>query len=147
MLFFSVSCATRNIKYDRNKILKKTFADYKTFLDNEEIYFPMVFFDKGNIENIKINKRDKILNIKRLIPKELFKIKDLSIDSLYHIRKDWDKINLVIIDGLLIHGRLKEDIRINPNAIKHIELTNDKEMHKLNLCNHYSGNVLLITTK
>lgn len=107
----------------------------------------MVFLDKENIEYIRTNKRNKTLNIQQLHNTKLFKIKDLNLDSVPVIQKCWNQINLIMIDGFLIVGRLKEDIKLDPNAITHIELLSDEKKHKLNLCGHYDGNVLLITTK
>lgn len=147
LLLFTFSCAYRNIKYDRDKILERYFSNYKILLDNKEISFPMVFLDKENIEYIRINKRDKTLNIQQLNNTKFFKIKDLNLDSITVIQKRWDQINLIMINDFLIVGRLKEDIKLDPKAITHIELLSDKKKHKLNLCGHYDDNVLLIVTK
>ncbi len=75
VLTLTLGCATRNIKYDRNKILKKYSADYKMFVDNEKMDLETVFLDKDNIENIRIDKRTKELKITQLKPNKLFAIK------------------------------------------------------------------------
>ena len=75
VLTLTLGCATRNIKYDRNKILKKYSADYKMFVDNEKMDLETVFLDKDNIENIRIDKRTKELKITQLKPNKLSAIK------------------------------------------------------------------------
>lgn len=37
ILTLTFGCTTRNIKYDRNKILKKYSAEYIIFVDNEKM--------------------------------------------------------------------------------------------------------------
>ena len=149
MLTFTFGCATRNIKYDRNKILKKYSAEYKMFVDNEKTDLETVFLDKDNIENIRIDKRTKELKITQLKPAELFAMKDWNLDSLSAGRRGWDKknIELIIIDGIPMTDSLKEKIKIDPNAIKSIGIVSQEKMNKLNLCRHYNGDVILITTK
>ena len=149
ILTFTFSCATRNIKYDRNKILKKYSAEYKLFVDNEKMDLETVFLDKDNIENIRINKRTKELKITQLKPTELFEMKDWNLDSLSAGRRGWDKkkIELIIIDGIPMTDSLKQKIKIDPNAIKSITILSQEKMNNMTLCRGYDGDVILITTK
>ena len=149
MLTLTFGCATRNIKYDRNKILKKYSAEYIMFVDNEKTDLETVFLDKDNIENIRIDKRTKELRITQLKPTELFEMKDWNLDSLSAGRRGWDKkeIELIIIDGIPMTDSLKQKIKIDPNAIKSIAILSQEKMNNMTLCRGYDGDVILITTK
>ena len=149
MLNLMLGCATRNIKYDRNKILKKYQTGYKILVDEVEEDFLIAFLDKDNIENVKINRRTKEVTISQIKPTKLLKMKDWNLDSLSIGRKNWSKeeIKLMIIDDVLMTGKVKEMIKIDPNAIKSIEIVRKEKIHKLNLCGHFKGETLLITIK
>lgn len=82
ILAFTFGCATRNIKYDRNKILKKYSAEYKMFVDNVKMDLETVFLDKDNIKNVRIDKQTRELRITQLKPTELFELGNLNLDSL-----------------------------------------------------------------
>ncbi|WP_139959504.1 hypothetical protein [Flavicella sediminum] len=149
-LILTIGCATRNIKYDRNKILKKYQAGYKIFVDEKvEKEFLIAFLDKDNIKNVRINRRTKEVKISQIKPTKLLKMKDWNLDSLSIDRKNWSKeeIKLMIIDDVLMTGKVKEMIKIDPNAIKSIKILRKEKIHKLNLCGHYKGETLLITIK
>ncbi|MCF7569654.1 hypothetical protein L3X37_15005 [Sabulilitoribacter arenilitoris] len=149
ILTLTFSCATRNIKYDRNKILKKYSAEYKMFVDNEKMDLETVYLDKDNIENIRIDKRTKELKITQFKPTELFEMKDWNLDSLSAGRRGWDKkkIELIIIDGIPMVDSLKQKIKIDPNAIKNFTILSQEKMNNMTLCRGYDGDVILITTK
>ncbi|MDX6748126.1 hypothetical protein SHK09_15115 [Polaribacter sp. PL03] len=149
VLNLTLGCATRNIKYDRNKILKKYSAEYKMFVDNEKTELETVFLDKDNIENIRIDKRTKELKITQLKRTELFEMKNLNLDSLSAGQRGWNKkkIELVIIDGIPLTDSLLEKTKIDPNAIKSFNILSQEMMEKTNFCRVYNGSVILITTK
>ena len=148
-LALTFGCATRNIKYDRNKILKKYSAEYEMFVDKEKMNLETVFLDKDNIENVRIDKRTKELKITQFKPTELFAMKDWNLDSLSSGRRGWDKkkIELIIIDGIPLFDSLKAKIKIDPNAIKSIAILSQEKMNNMTLCRGYDGDVILITTK
>lgn len=149
ILTLTFGCATRNIKYDRNKILKKYSAEYKMFVDNKKMDLETVFLDKDNIENIRINKQAKELKITQIKQIELFEMKNLNLDSLSAGRSGWDKnkIELIIIDGVPLTDSLKEKIKIDPNAIKSFTILSQEKMNNMTLCRGYDGDIILITTK
>ncbi len=149
LLIFTFSCATRNINYDRNKILQKYSAKYKMFVDNEKMDLETVFLDKDNIENIQIDKRTKELKITQLKRIELFEMKNFKLDSLFPDRKIEKKIKigLIIIDGIPLTDSLKEKTKIDLNSIKEISIITEEKMNNMTFCKTYDGEVLLITTK
>ena len=149
VLTFTFGCATRNIKYDRNKILKKYSAEYKMFVDNEKTDLETVFLDKDNIESILIDKRTKELKITQLKRTELFQMNKLNLDSLSAGQRGWNKkkIELIVIDGIPITDTLLEKTKIDPNAIKSFNILTQEMMQNTNLCRAYNGSVILITTK
>ncbi|MDT0293967.1 hypothetical protein ACFQ3R_11305 [Mesonia ostreae] len=149
LLTFTFGCATRNIKYDRNKILKKYSTEYKMFVDNEKTDLETVFLDKDNIESIRIDKRTRELKITQLKRTELFEMKNLNLDSLSAGQRGWNKkkIELVIIDGIPLTDSLLEKTKIDPNAIKSFNILSEEMMQRTNFCRVYDGNVILITTK
>lgn len=149
LLIINYGCATRNIKYDRNKIVKKYSMNYKTFVDNEKVDLENIYLNKKNIKNVRIDKKEKELNITQLKRPELFELKNLNLDSLSARRKNWDKkkIDLIIIDGTVLTDSLKNKIKIDPNAIRSFEIISQEKMNNMTLCRRYEGDVLLITTK
>ena len=82
LLFFALGCATRNIKYDRNKILKKYSRDYSIFVDNQKINLNKIYLDKNNIENVQLDKRNKNLNIEQIKSIKLVEVKQMYLDSI-----------------------------------------------------------------
>lgn len=148
-LTLTFGCATRNIKYDRNKILKKYSAEYKMFVDNEKMDLETVFLDKDNIENIRIDKRTRELKITQLKPIELFAIKNFKLDSLFPDREieTKRKIDLIIIDGIPMTDNLKEKTKIDLNAIESISIVTQEKMNNSTFGRRYDGDLLLIMTK
>ncbi|MFD2696987.1 hypothetical protein ACFSQ0_03205 [Mesonia sediminis] len=149
ILTLTFGCATRNIKYDRNKILEKYSADYKLFVDNEKMNLETLFLNKDNIENVQINKRTQELKITQLKPTELFAIKNFRLDSLFPDRKieAKRKIDLIIIDGIPMTDSLKEKTKIDLNAINSISIITQEKMNNSTFGRRYDGDLLLITTK
>lgn len=149
LLTFTFGCATRNIKYDRTKILKKYSTDYKMFVDNEKTDLETVFLDKDNIKNVRIDKRTRELNITQIKPTELFEFKNLNLDSLSAGQRGWNKkkIDLIIIDGIPLTDSLKNKAKIDPNGIKSFHILSEEMMKKTNFCRIYDGSVIVITTK
>jgi hypothetical protein len=119
------------------------------FVDNEKTDLETVFLDKDNIENIRIDKRTRELKITQLKQTELFRIKNLNLDSLSAGQRGWNKkkIELIVIDGIPISDSLLEKTKIDPNAIKSFNILSQEMMQKTNLCRAYNGSVILITTK
>jgi len=149
LLIFTFGCATRNIKYDRNKILKKYSTEYKIFVDNQKIDLENIYLDKDNIKNVRIDKRTKELKITQLKLTELFEIKNLKLDSLFPNRNITTerKIDLIIIDGIPLNDSLKEKTKIDLNAIKSILILTQEKMNNSIFCKRQDGDLLLITTK
>ena len=149
LLTFTFGCATRNIKYDRNKILKKYSAEYKMFVDNEKMDLETVFLDIDNIENIRIDKHTKELKINQLKPTELFAIKNFKLDSLFPERKikAKRKIDLIVIDGIPMTDSLKEKTKIDLNAINSISTLTKEEWNNIFPGRSSDGDLLVITTK
>ena len=149
ILTLTFGCATRNIKYDRNKILEKYSSEYNVFLDNEKIDLEAVFLDKGNIENIRIDKRAKELKITQIKPTKLFAIKNFKLDSLFPDRKidATRKIDLIIIDGIPMTDSLKEKTKIDLNAINSISILTKEKWNNSSTGRSLDGDLLLITTK
>ena len=149
ILTITFGCATRNIKYDRNKILKKYSADHKLFVDNEKMDLETLFLDKDNIENVRIDKRTRELKITQLKPTELFAVKNFKLDSLFPDRKieAKRKIDLIIIDGIPMTDSLKEKTKIDLNAIESISIVTQEKMNNSTFGRRYDGDLLLIKTK
>jgi len=148
-LIFTFGCAIRNIKYDRNKILKKYSVKYEIFVDNRKMDLETVYLNKYNIESIRIDKRAKKLKITQFKQVELFELKNLNLDSLSAGRRGLNKkkIELIIIDGIILTDSLKEKTRIDPNAIKSFEIISQDTMNNITCCRTYNGEVIIITTK
>ena len=148
-LTLTFGCATRSIKYDRNKILKKYSAEYKMFVDSEKMDLETVFLDKDNIEKIRIDKRTRELKITQLKPTVLFEIKNFKLDSLFPDRKieAKRKIDLIIINGIPMTDSLKEKTKIDLNAIESISIVTKEKMNNSTFGRRYNGDLLLITTK
>ena len=149
LLIFTLSCSTRNIKYDRDKLLGKYSEDYKMFVDNQTIDLEYIYLDKDNIENVQIDKNSYELKITQLRSTELFEMKNLNLDSLSVGRRGLDKkiIDLIVIDGIPLSDSLKDKLKIDPNAIKSLTILSQEKINNMNLCRGYNGDVLLITTK
>ena len=97
ILTFTLSCATRKIEYNRNKILKKYTADYQVFLDDEKMNLKSTYLDKNNIESIELDNRNKTLKINQFRAAEFFDIKELTLDRMISQNKNWKEKSIEII--------------------------------------------------
>ncbi len=149
LLSFTFSCATRNIQYDRNKILKKFSTDYEMFVDNKKMDLENVYLNKENIENVHIDKQAKEIRITQFKPTEFFELKNLNLDSLSvgQRAEDKRKIALIIIDGIILAESTLEKTKIDPNAVKSFTIVSSEIMERTNFCRAYDGSILLIQTK
>jgi len=150
LLIFTFGCATRHIKYDRNKISKKYSKNYTTFVDNKKMALETVYLDKNNIKDVIINRKLKELKITQFKRTKLFEIKNLNLDSLSAGRRGWkkNKIALIVIDGIPIIDSLKEKTKIDINTIEHLEIIPQDKMNKgTTWCRGFNGDVLIIKTK
>lgn len=57
------------------------------------------------------------------------------------------KIDLIIIDGILMTDKLKEKTKIDLNSIKEISIITEGKINNTTFCRSYDGDVLLINTK
>ena len=94
ILILSIGCATRNIEYDRNKILKKYSSDYNIFVDNQEIDFENIYLNKYNIAYVKIDNQNKKVNIKQLKTVELIEVKKIYLDNINKLHEYTDEKKL-----------------------------------------------------
>lgn len=144
-MIFTLSCSTRNIKYDRNKILENYSNDYNIFVDNQEINLNNIFLSKNNIEYVKLDKQKRIINIKQLKSVELVEVKQMYLDSLRNLNSHSDKSKielLVIVDGF----PLKDSFKIDPKAILTFRILNKEELNNLYGERPFDGGII-ITTK
>ena len=148
LLTLVLSCKTRDIKYNRERILKKYSSNYVSLLDNEKIDLKTIYLDKNNIKKVQIDKRKKELKISQLKYSELLAINNLNIDSLnLGITYLNDRnIELLIINKTVVFDSVK-NIRIEPNAIKSINIISAEKMNNMTFCKSYEGDVLVINTK
>jgi len=149
LLVFTFGCTTKNIKYDRNKILKKYSTDYKISVDNEVIDLETIYLDKDNIEGIRINKRTKEIKITQLKSTELLEITQLNIDNLLAQRGGWNNYNLdlIVINGIPLTDSLKHKTKIDLNAITSIGIITQNKINNSTLGRRFNGDLLVITTK
>ncbi len=144
LLFFALGCATRNIKYDRNKILKKYSRDYSIFVDNQKINLNKIYLDKNNIENVQLDKRNKNLNIEQIKSIKLVEVKQMYLDSINSKNRILDKNEieiLVVIDGMPVI----DNVKIDANSIKSFTILSPEKMNNLNLCRPFHGVITIIT--
>lgn len=145
LLFLALGCATRNITYNRNKIIKKYSSDYNILLDNKKINLNKIYLDKNNIENIRLDKRNKILNINQLKSIKLVEVKQMYLDSISEENKVLNKDEvelLVVIDGMPVI----DDAKIDTNSIKSFTILSQEKMSNITICRPLHG-VVIITTK
>jgi hypothetical protein len=143
--FIALGCATRNINYNRTKIINKYSSDYNVFLDNQKINLNKIYLDKNNIENVRIDKRNKNLNIDQLKSINLVEVKQMYLDSISKENKVLDKNELellVVIDGMPVI----DDVKMDTNSIKSFTILSQEKMNNLNICRALHG-VVVITTK
>tara|TARA_R110000751_G_scaffold2875_5_gene15054 strand:- start:925 stop:1536 length:612 start_codon:yes stop_codon:yes gene_type:complete len=120
ILTLTFGCATRNIKYDRNKILKKYASEFDIILDSENVNLENLYLDKDNIKATFIDRKEKTVIIDQLKKTELITLNTIYLDSLSKGRRGWNKkeIGFIIIDGILLNDKTTSEIKLDPNAIK-----------------------------
>ena len=120
ILTLTFGCATRNIKYDRNKILKKYASEFDIILDSEKVNLENLYLDKDNIKATSIDRKEKTVTIDQLKKPELITLNNIYLDSLSKGRRGWNKkeIGFIIIDGILLNDKTIAEIKLDPNAIK-----------------------------
>jgi hypothetical protein len=145
LVILSIGCATRNIKYDRNKILKKYSSDYNIFVDNQKMDFENIYLNKDNIDYVELDKKNKNLNIKQLKSVELVEVKQLYLDSMHNSNgfNDEKKLELlIIVNGL----PLKDSIKIDPKTILSLRILKQNELNNIYGERSFDGGII-ITTK
>jgi hypothetical protein len=145
LVILSIGCSTRNIKYDRNTILKKYSSDYNIFVDNEEIDFEKIYLNKYNIDFVKLDKQNKKVNIKQLKTVELIEVKKIYLDSVnkLHEYTDEKKLELlIVVNGL----PLKDSFKIDPKAILSVRILSQNELNNIYGERPFDGGII-ITTK
>jgi len=149
LLFMTFGCATRQIKYDQNKIAKKYAVNYQTYLDNVKVNLTNIYLDKKNIKNVRLDIKTKDLYITQLKPTELFELKNINLDSLSLWRRGWDKkkIDIIIFNGIVVTDSLKDKIKFDPNALKSFEIVSEEKINNMTFCRRIQGDLLIITTK
>lgn len=149
VLLLTQSCATRQITYDRIKILQKYSPDYVMFVDDEKVDLEFLYLDKDNVKQVNINKRTQELKITQFKKTKLFKLINLSLDSLAYKSMDVVKkeVDLILIDGLLLTDSLVKKTKVDPNAIQSFTVISQKKMVEMITCRAYNGDIIFITTK
>ena len=148
LLIFTLGCATRNINYDRNKILKKYASDFNIILDSEKINLENLYLHKENIKNTTVDKKEKTVTIDQFKKTELISLGEIYLDSLSKNRGGWKKkeIGFIIIDGVPLDVQNLEVIKIDPNAIKDFRIQKGEDS-KGNRFFRMDRDYLIITTK
>jgi hypothetical protein len=149
LILIHFGCSTYEVKYNRNEIVKKYSAKYKTFIDNENLDLEAHFLDRDNIKKVVVNKKTKELKITQINKVVFFELKNLNLDSLSSGRRGWNKkkIDLIIIDGIPLSDSLKSIVKIDPNAIKSLEFLSKEKLVNNSFCKEINGDLLVITTK
>jgi hypothetical protein len=145
LVILSIGCATRNIKYDRNKILKKYSGDYNIFVDNQKMDFENIYLNRYNIDYVKLDKKNKNVNIKQLKSVELVEVKQLYLDSMHNSNgfNDEKKLELlIIVDGF----PLKDSFKIDPKTILSLRMLKQNELNNIYGERPFDGGII-ITTK
>ena len=142
------SCATRNIKYDRNKILKKYASEFNVIVDSEKVNLENLYLDKENIERTSIDRKEKTVTINQFKKPELISLNNIYLDSLSKGRRGWNKkeIGFIIIDGILLNDKTLEEIKLDPNAIKDFRIQKGEDSKDSRIF-RMDRDYLIITTK
>ncbi len=148
MLTLTFSCATRNIKYDRNKILKKYATEFDIILDSEKVNHENLYLDKDNIKVISIDRKGKTVTIEQLKKPDIITLNNIYLDSLNKGRRGWNKkeIGFIIIDGILLTDKTTEEIKLDPNAIKDFRIQKGEDSKDSRIF-RMDRDYLIITTK
>ena len=148
ILTLTFGCATRNIKYDRNKILKKYASEFDIILDSEKVNLENLYLDKDNIKATSIDRKAKTITIDQLKKPELITLNNIYLDSLSKGRRGWNKkeIGFIIIDGILLNDKTTEEIKLDPNAIKDFRIQKGEDSKDSRIF-RMDKDYLIITTK
>ena len=116
-------CASRNIAYNRYKIIKRYAEKYQILLDNKAVDFKNVYLDKGNIKNVLVDRRTKKVMITQLERRKLVSLNNF-IDSLYIDSKTKTKedFSLIVLNGVPFRDSLLSKTRIDIHSIKKIKI-------------------------
>jgi len=146
LLMLTIGCATRTIKYDRNKISKKYSTDYNIYIDNQIVNFENIYLNKYNINYVQLDKRKKNVNIKQLKSVEFVEIKQLYLDRVHNLNgySDEKKLELlIVVDGY----PAKDSCKIDPESILALRILSSSEINN-NLYGERSfDGGIIITTK
>ncbi|RBA29572.1 hypothetical protein [Flavobacterium tibetense] len=132
LLFLNItlSCATKNIRYNHINIIEKYSSNYIIYVDDKKIDFENVYLDKDNIEYVKIDKQNKTLHIKQLKTIELIEVSRLYIDRVMKTNENHD-VNqleiLVVVNGL----PRKKNFLIDPKTITSIKILSKNDIHNM----------------
>jgi hypothetical protein len=141
LLISSFGCATKNINYDRYKIIEKYKTDYKYYLNDEDIAFENVFLNKDNIESIIVDKRSKTIVIHQKYKSRIFTLKELDLDLFVNNSFKLEDINcqncFLVIDGFLFPIEKLNEIYFSEKIIKEISFLKHAT---------YDKSVLMIST-
>lgn len=149
LLIIASGCATHNIKYDRDKIIKKYAKKYTIYVDNQKTDLNTTYLGRSNIKNVQKNRRTKELKISLFKKANYFNLKNFILDSLFP-NDSIDaqrKIIMIIIDGVPILDNLKEKNKIDLNSIQRISRISQEKLSKTAVCQPPDGDILQITTK
>lgn len=145
LMILSIGCATRNIAYDRNKILKKYSSDYNIFVDNQKIDFENIYLNKYNIDYVKLDKQNKKVNIKQLRTVELIEVERIYLDSLKKIIEYTHQKKLELL--IVVNGiPLGDSFKIDPETILNIRILSQNELNNIYGERPFDGGII-ITTK
>ncbi len=144
-----IGCSTVNIKYNRDKILKKYSIDYSIYLDKRPVDLERYYLDKDNIDNIKVNRKNLEINITQFKPPVFLEFKSKNLDSLSRNIKgsSEDDIALIIINGVPLSDSLKYRTRVDTNAIQILEIIPYENIKNSIHHTNFEGDILVINSK
>ena len=148
LLLFTLSCATRNIQYDREKVLSEYSKGFDILVDEQKVNFGNLFLDKSNIAKATINRKKKDLKITQYKTPELIKLSEIYLDSLSNSNGGWKKkkIGFIIIDGILQTDKTIDEISIDPKAITQFRIQKGEDSKDSRIF-RMDRDYLIITTK
>ncbi|MDP2161842.1 MAG: hypothetical protein Q8K02_15270, partial [Flavobacterium sp.] len=121
VLIICFGCSTKNINYDRNKIIEKYNTNYKFYLNDEEIVFENFFLNKNNIDRIIVDKRGKTILIHQKFKSQLFRLKEYNLDRFINDSFKLDDLNcqdcVLAIDGFLFPIEKLNEIYFSEKSI------------------------------
>lgn len=124
LLTICFGCSTKNINYDRNKIIEKYNTDYKFFLNDEEIVFKNFFLNKNNINRIIVDKKSKTVNIHQKYKSNLYKLNEYNLNRFINEFFELNDLNcqncFLFIDGFPSSVNRITELSFEENTIKNI---------------------------